>query len=237
MEMDASNRPSQVKANVGHGEGVSSIATLIKVTLALENGLIPPTAAHAQPSSASMLFPLTCMRPKTFINCKIVPVPWDELNVRVVTEPVTISPWSRIGINAFGYGGTNAHAILESIKKEVPNYFGYKTLSQAKEEHPVLNKNDHETERPHLLLFSAHNSATLKSNLSDVAKACEGVNLTDLAYTLGARRTKHDQRTFAVTTKDKFITGVGAASEAIAANTAGKAVPAFVFTGINITFI
>jgi acyl transferase domain-containing protein len=33
---------------------VSSIATLIKATLALENGVIPPTAAFKKPNAKSM---------------------------------------------------------------------------------------------------------------------------------------------------------------------------------------
>lgn len=34
---------SKIKPNIGHSEAASSIGTIIKAVLALENGIIPPT--------------------------------------------------------------------------------------------------------------------------------------------------------------------------------------------------
>ncbi|KAI3390425.1 hypothetical protein diail_9721, partial [Diaporthe ilicicola] len=92
-----------LKPNVGHSEASSSIGTIIKSVLALEKGIIPPTAG------------LRRLNPK---------IPWNDLNVKVITEP-TVWPRAqgttrRIGINAFGYGGTNSHAIFENAEAFVP---------------------------------------------------------------------------------------------------------------------
>ncbi|KAF3768157.1 hypothetical protein M406DRAFT_106902 [Cryphonectria parasitica EP155] len=76
-----------IKPNVGHSEAASSMATVIKAVLALEKGIIPPTAGvkKLQPS-----------------------IPWDTINVQVVTQPFVWTASNkhvrRIDINAFGYG-------------------------------------------------------------------------------------------------------------------------------------
>jgi acyl transferase domain-containing protein len=39
-----------VKTNIGHTEATSGIASIIKVSLALEKGLIPPNAQYEKPN-------------------------------------------------------------------------------------------------------------------------------------------------------------------------------------------
>ena len=82
-----------VKSNIGHLEGASGIAGLIKSVLALEQGVIPPNIWFEK------------------VNPKIAP----EWNLKFPTEPML---WPtegirRASVNSFGYGGTNAHAILD----------------------------------------------------------------------------------------------------------------------------
>ena len=83
-----------VKTNIGHLEAAAGIAGLVKAILTVNRGVIPP---HLNMSSPNPL------------------VAWDELPVRVATE---LTPWSderRIaGVSSFGFGGTNAHVVLES---------------------------------------------------------------------------------------------------------------------------
>ena len=86
-----------VKTNIGHLEGAAGIAGLIKVALALSHGQIPPNLHFETPN------------PK---------IQFDELQVRV---PTTLTPWPEnhnglprlAGVNSFGFGGTNAHVLLE----------------------------------------------------------------------------------------------------------------------------
>ena len=90
-----------VKSNVGHLEPVSGLAGFLKSVLALREGLIPATL-HQQSPSAD--------------------IPFDELNLRVVARNWRL-PEQRgatlVGVNSFGFGGTNAHAILRSDNTNV----------------------------------------------------------------------------------------------------------------------
>src|SRR5438874_11258891 len=80
-----------VKTNIGHLEAASGMAGLIKTALALEHGTLPPS--------------LHCVTP----NPKI---PFDELNLRVVRDVEARARGKGAGINSFGFGGTNGHAVL-----------------------------------------------------------------------------------------------------------------------------
>src|SRR5215472_2168740 len=83
-----------VKTNIGHLEPASGMAGLLKAALALERRTLPPS--------------LHCETPNPQI-------PFDTLNLRLVSEVEPISSTAPIpcaGINAFGFGGTNAHVIL-----------------------------------------------------------------------------------------------------------------------------
>ncbi|ETS86321.1 hypothetical protein PFICI_00149 [Pestalotiopsis fici W106-1] len=78
-----------IKPNVGHGEGSSALASLIKSVVALSNKTILPNIKFSKPN------------PK---------IPWDR-NLQVPVEPL---PWpkdfkERISINSFGLGGSNVH--------------------------------------------------------------------------------------------------------------------------------
>ncbi|HWD60158.1 MAG TPA: SDR family NAD(P)-dependent oxidoreductase [Stellaceae bacterium] len=79
------------KSNIGHLEPASGIAGLLKAMLALEHGVLPPTLHCATPHPA---------------------IPFDRLNLRLARAPETIAPDGCAGVNSFGFGGVNAHAIL-----------------------------------------------------------------------------------------------------------------------------
>ncbi len=85
-----------VKTNIGHLEPASGIAGLLKATLTLSHRQIPPSLHAAN------------LNPK---------IPFDELNLGVVREltplPERASPLM-VGVNSFGFGGTNAHLVLQS---------------------------------------------------------------------------------------------------------------------------
>ncbi|KAI3331710.1 ketoacyl-synt-domain-containing protein [Xylariaceae sp. AK1471] len=207
-----------IKANVGHSEAASSMATLIKATLALEHGTIPPTAGLTKLSSS---------------------IPWSSYNIRVVTTPIPFpsspSP-RRIGVSAYGYGGTNAHAILESAETAVARYLCHKSTRLSKESANDLTDRPNHSEggnadRAHLLLFSAHDVPTLQNNLADLSEHCQDINLLDLAHTLGLRRTKLAQRTFAISRKGNVASAIRGAALEIVSNARETTKAAFVFTG------
>ncbi|PZW41862.1 acyl transferase domain-containing protein [Humitalea rosea] len=82
-----------VKGNVGHLEPASGIAGLLKAILVLENRMVPPSL-HASPPNPNIAF--------------------DTLNLRVVqvAEPLSGGEDAVVGVNSFGFGGTNATALL-----------------------------------------------------------------------------------------------------------------------------
>ncbi len=84
-----------VKSNLGHLDVAAGIAGLIKTTLALEHGLIPPTLHARQPNPR---------------------IDWESSPFYVVDH---LQEWPRgerprrAGVSSFGIGGTNAHVVLE----------------------------------------------------------------------------------------------------------------------------
>ncbi|KAI1341909.1 hypothetical protein F5Y15DRAFT_351197 [Xylariaceae sp. FL0016] len=83
-----------VKSNIGHLEAGAGLAGLTKALYALERGQIPPNIWFEKP------------HPKILLS---------EWNLSVPTQ---LLPWPtdglrRASINSFGYGGTNAHCILD----------------------------------------------------------------------------------------------------------------------------
>jgi acyl transferase domain-containing protein/surfactin synthase thioesterase subunit/acyl carrier protein len=92
-----------VKTNIGHLEGAAGMAGLIKVILAMQHRQLPPSLHFRRPNPA---------------------IPFDALKLQVQQ---TAGPWPagtgellRAGINSFGWGGTNAHTVLEEYRPVVP---------------------------------------------------------------------------------------------------------------------
>ncbi|KWC52010.1 hybrid non-ribosomal peptide synthetase/type I polyketide synthase [Burkholderia ubonensis] len=129
-----------VKTNIGHLESASGIAGLIKVLLSFEHGRIPAHLHFTQPN------------PHT---------PWQDIPIRVAADPVA---WPRgerrrvAGLSAFGFSGTNAHAIVE--------------------EPPVAPAHD---ARRSLLLLSARSEAALTALAQRYERAIAGAPPHELA--------------------------------------------------------
>jgi malonyl CoA-acyl carrier protein transacylase len=85
-----------VKGNIGHLKGGAGAAGLMKATMALYEKVLPPSLNFHEPNPN---------------------VDFDNVPFRVNTE---LRPWElngkevrRCGVSAFGFGGTNFHAVLE----------------------------------------------------------------------------------------------------------------------------
>ena len=85
-----------VKSNIGHLKGAAGAAGLLKTALALRDKVLPPSVhcEHANPDIDFAHSPL-------YVNTALKPwnVPLDGIR--------------RAGVSAFGFGGTNFHAVLE----------------------------------------------------------------------------------------------------------------------------
>jgi acyl transferase domain-containing protein/surfactin synthase thioesterase subunit/acyl carrier protein len=109
-----------VKANIGHTEAMSGIASVAKVLMMFKKKQIPATVLFDK------------LNPK--IN-------FDDLNLQVITKTETLPDKCLIGASSFGMGGTNGHIILESYEQQraiAQQQSGYLLLLSAKKSDKVL---------------------------------------------------------------------------------------------------
>jgi len=138
-----------IKTNLGHLATAAGIAGLVKTVLALEHRMIPPSL-HFQ-------------RPNPEIDFAAGPF---YVNPELAPWPAGGQP-RRAGVSAFGFGGTNAHVVLEEAPAAVPA-----TAS---------------TRQHQLLLLAARSPAALAAataNLAAHLRARPDLDLADVAYTL-----------------------------------------------------
>lgn len=88
-------RIGSVKTNIGHLDTAAGVASLIKTTLALHHGQIPPSLGYEKPN------PVIGFDGSPFV-----------VNDRLTDWPSGDLP-RRAGVNSLGVGGTNAHVVLE----------------------------------------------------------------------------------------------------------------------------
>ena len=152
-----------VKANIGHLEAASGVAGIIKAALCLKNGQIPPVANLETPNPD---------------------IPFEELGLRLPRGlepmPAGVGP-ALVGVNSFGYGGTNAHAILE----EAPAVAAEPASSDDSDTGPWVLPISARAPKALLALAAAYR---------DLAAEDSGVRLRDLCHSAGVRRGHHDLR-------------------------------------------
>ena len=92
-----------VKSNIGHLEAAAGISSIIKVLLSMKHGLIPGN--------------LHFHTPNPLIN-------WKDTNLEVVSQH---TQWKKdnglraAAVNGFGFGGSNAHVIIEEYRQPQEN--------------------------------------------------------------------------------------------------------------------
>ncbi|KAB8293815.1 hypothetical protein EYC80_009297 [Monilinia laxa] len=174
-----------IKSNIGHSEPSAGISGILKTVMAMENGIIPGNPTFIKPS------------PKIdFAGLKVKAsrgaIPWPETSIR------------RASLNSFGYGGSNAHVILEQPSFPDGPHHTTSYLSDSDD----FTLDDDDSEHPYTLIVSANDNASLKANNKALCNHMinPGVkaNLEDLAYTLSERRTKLWHRAY-ITTRNTNI--------------------------------
>ncbi|KAI5921029.1 putative polyketide synthase [Camillea tinctor] len=158
-----------VKSNLGHSEAASGLTSLIKVTLSLQRGMVLPTQGLKE------------LNPKLQL---------DRLNMRVVTEA---EPWPRAfrraSINSFGYGGANAHVILESFDSYMGTSESNRTIgSELGDETFVLP----------LSTVSTKSLELREDQICQMTTSSDLVALARLIYTLTQRRSHLKTRSYSI---------------------------------------
>ncbi len=157
-----SGRPlpiGSVKTNLGHLEPASGLAGLAKAILILKNRAIPPSLHFKTPNPH---------------------IDFTGLNIDVVTQ---VRPFDQrraklvVGVNSFGFGGANAHALVQEFRPEL----------QAQVQ----------TEPGHFPLFlSARDPQALRELAARYAELIkqEPQNYYDIAYGAAMRRERLERR-------------------------------------------
>ena len=152
-----------VKSMIGHAQAASGVAGLIKATLALYHKVLPPTLNVQRPTPAVNWRGLPC-----YVNSELRP--WLH-----PTAELSGQPPRRAATSAFGFGGVNAHVVLEE----------YESGDNA----PALSL-QHKWDSE-LLALSAASVPELVENISQLiefAAMAPDLCLKDLAYTISCRR-------------------------------------------------
>ncbi|TPX24000.1 putative Hybrid PKS-NRPS biosynthetic cluster [Coccidioides immitis] len=172
-----------VKTVIGHTEGTAGVAGLIKASLAVQHGIIPP----------NMLFNTLSPAVEPFYN---------NLEIATVAKPwPKITGPRRASVNSFGFGGTNAHAIVESF------------VRPPKGEHGPISFTP--------FVFSAATDQALQKMLvaySTYLKSYPNLNLRDLSYTLHRRSELAVRAAFAATSIGGLISAIDTHLETAADN-------------------
>lgn len=160
-----------VKTNVGHTEPVSGLAAVIKTVFALRNGVIPPNLNYV----------------KTNPN-----IPLEKWHLQV---PTALTPWPankplRASINNFGYGGSNAHVILEAAPERFQANGHSNGITNG-----ASSANDNKAKKSLVYVVSAKDSVAsqgmnknIAAYLRDSIANGTAPSPIDLAFTLAERR-------------------------------------------------
>jgi acyl transferase domain-containing protein len=165
-----------VKSNIGHSESAAGISGIIKVLLSLEHKVLPPSL-HSRPVNSL----LGLEESPFFIVHKAQP--WMPL-----TDSTGTDLPRRAGVNSFGFGGANAHVLLEEFRTTSPE-------SEYKEAVVILSAGSSE--------LLAEYVQRVKSTLHrKVDRLCIG----DVAWTLQTGRESRPCRlAFVATTMEEAI--------------------------------
>jgi acyl transferase domain-containing protein/NAD(P)-dependent dehydrogenase (short-subunit alcohol dehydrogenase family) len=118
-----------VKSNFGHLKGAAGAAGLLKTVLALRDKVLPPSVhcEHRNPDIDFAHSPL-------YVNTELKPWTMPEDGIR------------RAGLSAFGFGGTNFHAVLEEYIPHRLNGNGKRSVGVAEippdVKEPIMNVED-----------------------------------------------------------------------------------------------
>ncbi|PVI00072.1 polyketide synthase PksD [Periconia macrospinosa] len=199
-----------IKSNIGHLEGGSGLAGILKCALILEKGIIPPNALFEKLNAKINAKRNNLQVPDSCIS-------WPDNGLR------------RASVNSFGFGGSNAHAVMDdayhtlealnlqnglqviSPPADTESNDNIRPIKNGTAKHAngaaptKTNGTTHQADPNYqLLVYSARDEDALKrvlerySSYYDTHIAASPEKLRKLAYTLSSRRSLMTMRSFSV---------------------------------------
>ncbi|CAF4065132.1 unnamed protein product, partial [Adineta steineri] len=144
-----------VKSNLGHTEGAAGIAGLIKIAMCMHHRTIPPNM-HFKSLNPN----IEAQRYNLHVVQHSVPFPYAN-DIDSVA----------MGINSFGIGGNNVHAIVEEYQ---PN----KTSAMNKFENNQVQKNDIESKQHFIFIFSTKSRKSLNNQVAQFNQWFQKISIT-----------------------------------------------------------
>lgn len=205
-----------IKSNVGHMEACAGVAGIIKAALTLHHGETSPLANLQEPNPN---------------------IAFDELGVRLSDDRYPLRQDRgpvRVAVNSFGYGGSNAHAILEAYSHQ------HNDVAPANRDHG----DELDTDAKAYLPISARSPKAVEELGRRYGKLLEqGIPLRDLVYSVTRRRTHLNCRAIISGTSDSdllhnlnsWLSGTNSEHVAVGQSPYGNGnpKPVFVFTGMG----
>ena len=194
-----------VKSNVGHLEPASGVAGLVKALLCIRHRMVPANINLETPNPI---------------------IRFDDWNIKVVTENLPLDKKKKItiGVNSFGFGGANAHVILQN--------------------HDMQGTVSHPGGLMPPLILSAKSADALKDLAADYALFLQDQkeeNYYNIAYSAACHRDWYEHRAIvfgeSVENIVNTLQGFPENSEAVNSSVASIAVPvslhgpAFIYSG------
>jgi pimaricinolide synthase PimS1 len=205
-----------IKSNIGHTQAAAGVAGVIKMALAMREGVLPKTLHVDAPSSK---------------------VDWEAGEIELLTEA---EPWQanghprRAAVSSFGASGTNAHLILEQGPRPEPA--GAEAAANGGA--PEAGAQPPSGSLP--LVLSAASEPALRDGATRLAahlRANPELDPTDVAYSLATTRARFEHRGAAVGQDRESLLealdalGSGAPSDSAIAGRAREGGLAYLFTG------
>ncbi|MDQ1745631.1 MAG: enediyne polyketide synthase, partial [Pseudonocardiales bacterium] len=144
-----------IKGNIGHTKAAAGVAGVLKAVLAVHHQVIPPATGTVEQS--------------------------DGVDAEMLRLPVSAEPWPvdrprRAGVSSMGFGGINAHLVIEGVDEARPAELDARTVQ--------LSRSRQDAE---LLLLDAVSTDALAERARELAAFAAGLSyaeLGDLAATL-----------------------------------------------------
>ncbi len=206
-----------IKSNIGHTEAVAGVAGIIKAVVTTMDRQAYPLAN------------LQTCHPD---------IPFDELNLRISDDTIPLGDSFCAAVNSFGYGGSNAHIVLQTASLDKPA-----SANSESGEASAVVCGGADQPFPYFFPLSARSPKALAEMADRYCQTLRGDQaLEDILYSASHKRAHLSHRAVVSGRSREALVGAleslrdGQESATVVQNTVpyeGNGAPVFVFTGMG----